>query len=166
MQTNHVPWLEWTFAGQQCIGLLLALPFLVALALQSLYSWGKNSDAKSLELVLADRIGRAKDFAEICGIFGYMHEEHTVITRDGYILLLHRIVSGGGIEAATAQSEAPRRPVVFINHGLLTNSELYMAVSDPRKCLPLALFNAGYDVWLGNNRYYMLDCHGFYWTEL
>lgn len=152
MQTNHVAWPALTSVSQQCIGLLLALPFLVALALQSLHSRGRTSDARSPEFTLADRIGRAKDFAEICSIFGYVHEEHSVTTRDGYILLLHRIVSRGGLERATAQSEASGKPAVFINHGLLTNSELYMAVSDRRKCLPLVLFNAGYDVWLGNNR--------------
>lgn len=166
MQITHVTVLEWTsVATQQYIGLLLALPLLMTFALQSFYSWRRSSDAKSPERALADRIGKAKDFAEICSVFGYVHEEHSVTTEDGYILLLHRIVSGSDSTDTSAQSGAPGKPVVFINHGLLTNSELYMAVPDPRKCLPLVLVNAGYDVWLGNNRYMVIQSSRLWYID-
>lgn len=102
------------------------------------------------QAILAHKIRKAKDFEEICSIFGYIHEEHAVTTEDGYVLLLHRVTSKKN--AGSPQPGVRKKPVVFINHGLLTNSELYMTVVDSRKCLPLVLVDSGYDVWMGNNR--------------
>jgi len=102
------------------------------------------------ELAFANKIGKARGFAEMCAISGYAHEEHTVTTPDGYLLLLQRILPKC---SATPSDASKRRPVVYIQHGLLTNSELFMAVSDAKRCLPFVLVDNGYDVWLGNNRY-------------
>ncbi|CAK5281821.1 unnamed protein product [Mycena citricolor] len=42
--------------------------------------------SKSAQRLLADRIREARDFAELCSIYGYTHEEHVVLTKDGYLL--------------------------------------------------------------------------------
>jgi len=101
------------------------------------------------ERKLANKLCRARDFAELSAIFGVAHEEHIVTTPDGYLLMLHRILPKGyhrGVE------EKIKRPVVLLQHGLCTNSEFFMVISDAKRCLPLTLLEKGYDVWLGNNR--------------
>ncbi|KAH9475222.1 putative lipase C16A3.12c [Psilocybe cubensis] len=104
-----------------------------------------SSDA--IELDVAKKVKNAKNFRQICSIFGYQHEDHPIVTDDGYLLLLQRILPKGG----TTNAEGQRR-VVYMQHGLLTNSELFMRVTDSRKCIPLVLADQGYDVWMGNNR--------------
>jgi pimeloyl-ACP methyl ester carboxylesterase len=49
------------------------------------------------------------------------------------------------------QNPAPNKPVVFLQHGLLSNS--YSWVENSKDKAPAFQFvKAGYDVWLGNNR--------------
>lgn len=107
-----------------------------------------RGDCEQNELEIAKDVQRAKTFGQLCATFGYAHEEHVVTTDDGYILLLQRLLPKGTRFA----SESRQRPVVYFQHGLLTNSELFMRVTDVKKCLPLVLVDSGYDVWLGNNR--------------
>ncbi|KAF8953666.1 Alpha/Beta hydrolase protein [Flammula alnicola] len=101
--------------------------------------------------LLAHKIRKAKTFGQICALHGYMHEEHVVTTEDGYLLLLHRILPKENA-SKSAQTSGLQKPVVYLQHGLLTNSELFMCIADPAKCLPLVLIERGYDIWLGNNR--------------
>lgn len=44
------------------------------------------------------------------------------------------------------------KPVVYFHHGLLMNSEVFVCLTEEQRCLPFALVERGYDVWLGNNR--------------
>ncbi|KAF9530668.1 Alpha/Beta hydrolase protein [Crepidotus variabilis] len=106
----------------------------------------KLSPEEAEELRRAQQVNRARDFTDICAVFGYECEEHSVTTDDGYILSLKRILPQERHERSV------QRPVVYLQHGLCTNCELFMAVSNPRRCLPLVLVENGYDVWLGNNR--------------
>jgi lysosomal acid lipase/cholesteryl ester hydrolase len=101
---------------------------------------------KRLVLKVADAPG----FVEICRIFGYDAEEHIVRTSDGYLLGLHRI--GGPKGSGWRTQSRLSKPAVYLHHGLLMNSEIWVSVVDPRKSLPFVLADAGYDVWLGNNR--------------
>jgi len=75
---------------------------------------------------------------------GFSAQEHKVVTSDGYILTMHRIlnpeVGGNGV-----------KPVVFLQHGLLSSSADWI-IGDRRKSFGFLLSDAGYDVWLGNFR--------------
>lgn len=102
------------------------------------------------ELDIANKVQSAKNFQQICAIFGYRHEEHVVTTDDGYLLLLQRILARES--SASSSPTQGRRRVVYVQHGLCTNSEMFMRVTDARKCIPLVLAERGYDVWMGNNR--------------
>ena len=44
------------------------------------------------------------------------------------------------------------KKVVYLHHGLLMSSEVWVALTDEKRCLPFQLVEKGYDVWLGNNR--------------
>lgn len=94
-------------------------------------------------------IQAAKDFGELCHIFGYIYEEHVVTTGDGYLLGLHRLPSKKNQQETIS---SPGKPVVYLHHGLLTSSELFVCLTEAERCLPFVLVEHGYDVWLGNNR--------------
>ncbi|XP_023173418.2 lipase 1-like isoform X2 [Drosophila hydei] len=70
--------------------------------------------------------------------YGYPHENHTVVTEDGYILNIHRIPRPGA------------RPV-FLMHGLMDSSATFILMG-PGKGLGYLLYEQGYDVWMGNSR--------------
>ncbi|GMG20687.1 unnamed protein product [Ambrosiozyma monospora] len=98
--------------------------------------------------ILHKRIIDAVDIVEIVHAHGYKIHEHVVQTRDGYLLSVHRILK----KEATSTAYLTESPVVYMHHGLLTNSELFVLGDKTSKCLPFLLVDAGYDVWLGNNR--------------
>ncbi|KAI0060489.1 alpha/beta-hydrolase [Artomyces pyxidatus] len=100
---------------------------------------------------LADRIRRAADFEELCRIFGYFNEEHVVLTKDGYLLGIHRLPGKKG-EATPRPGTSTGKPVVYLHHGLLMNSEIWVCLTEAERSLPFVLAEQGFDVWLGNNR--------------
>ncbi|GMR62839.1 hypothetical protein PMAYCL1PPCAC_33034, partial [Pristionchus mayeri] len=66
-----------------------------------------------------------------------------VTTSDGYVLTLHRIPYGIGGQRGGGP--------VLLQHGLLGSSFDFLSQL-PHKALSFMLADAGYDVWLGNNR--------------
>ena len=78
-----------------------------------------------------DTIGLAKSK-------GYPAEAHDVVTQDGYILTVHRLPN-------------PNKPVVFLQHGLLDASSSFV-INFQNQSLGFVLWDAGYDVWMGNAR--------------
>jgi len=45
-----------------------------------------------------------------------------------------------------------QKKIVYLHHGLLMNSEVWVCMTDRERTLPFMLVERGYDVWLGNNR--------------
>lgn len=139
------------------------LPQSVILALRKASSWllarlpnagaEQLSDAPTLNNFVK-KLAEAPGFVEICHLFGYDAEEHIVQTTDGYLLGIHRIGGprGSNWRANQRNYRTSPKPVVYLHHGLLMNSEIWVANIDHRKCLPFVLADLGYDVWLGNNR--------------
>ena len=138
------------------IFVLVTTLFAMAVGLGSLlpsHTQDNHKGSESIEVseeatTRAHKLRIALDFAEMCSIFGFGYEEHVVTTPDDYLLVLHRI-----LPRDLDKNKNSVKPVVFFQHGLLTNSEFFIALSDAHRCLPFVLVENGYDVWLGNNRY-------------
>ncbi|CAG9764521.1 unnamed protein product [Ceutorhynchus assimilis] len=95
-------------------------------------------------------IGNLLNFRETTTVdmlqqFGYPVETHQVSTEDGYELTLHRIPYG-----KSAEGKTPAKKPILLVHGLLCSSADWIVTGE--HSLGLQLANAGYDVWMGNNR--------------
>ncbi|KAH8719504.1 Alpha/Beta hydrolase protein [Phaeosphaeriaceae sp. PMI808] len=100
-------------------------------------------------------IANAGDFTELCELYGYYCEEHIVQTGDGYLLGLHRLGWRPGEEGSRVNGGSDggiKKKVVYLHHGLMMNSEVWVCLTERERCLPFQLVERGYDVWLGNNR--------------
>ena len=88
---------------------------------------------------------------DLCALFGYHAEEHIVQTGDGYLLGLHRLCCREGEEGTRVNSGegSVQKRVVYLHHGLLMNSEVWVCLSEKQRCLPFILVEKGYDVWVG-----------------
>lgn len=119
-------------------------------SLSSPYSRRARNRKKSVSSPLA----QAQDFVELCNLAGFYAEEHIVQTGDGYLLGLHRLGWRQGEEdqRVNAGPGSVQKKVVYLHHGLLMNSEVWVCLTERERCLPFVLVEQGYDVWLGNNR--------------
>ncbi|KAI1286348.1 putative lysosomal acid lipase/cholesteryl ester hydrolase [Halotydeus destructor] len=109
-------------------------------------------DSKTLQRAIYDR---DHEICEIIQSRGYGCEVHKVITRDGYILTLQRIVN--------PKITATGKPV-FLQHGRLASGIIWVLqgpgsdLGDGSTDVPMenelgfALSRRGYDVWIGNVR--------------
>ncbi|NXH37638.1 LIPM Lipase, partial [Dicaeum eximium] len=77
---------------------------------------------------------------------GYPSEEYEVMTEDGYFLSLNRIPQGKGHPGLPG----PRTPVLIV-HGFCLDGGDWVD-NFPDSSLAFILADAGYDVWIGNNR--------------
>ena len=113
----------------------------------------KSKQARDKKKSIVTSIAQAHDFVDMCALFGYYAEEHVVQTGDGYLLGLHRLGWKKGEEGTRVNAAGGiQKKVVYMHHGLLMNSEVWVCMTDQERCLPFALVEKGYDVWLGNNR--------------
>lgn len=87
-----------------------------------------------------------KTMEEICHENGYLQEAYTVITEDGYVLSLHRIPG----KVTDQKSETPK-PAVLMMH-CLDCDMMEWVFNSPENANAFILAEAGYDVWMGNNR--------------
>ncbi|KUI73464.1 hypothetical protein VM1G_08832 [Cytospora mali] len=118
--------------------------------------WRSAADKKAEEKrkAISTSLRNASDFVELCELFGYRAEEHVVQTKDGYLLGLHRLAWRHGEEDTRVNSgpKSVKKRVVYLHHGLLMNSEVWVCLTDAQRALPFVLVEKGFDVWLGNNR--------------
>ncbi|KAF8336937.1 putative triglyceride lipase-cholesterol esterase [Cantharellus anzutake] len=98
-----------------------------------------------------EAIRSAVNFERLCAIHGYVAEDHIVRTSDGYFLCLHRLCTKRGQRRARPGVRTGK-PVVYLHHGLLMNSEVWVCLTDEQRSIPFVLVEMGYDVWFGNNR--------------
>jgi len=87
-----------------------------------------------------------KSVKQICKENGYAVEEHKVTTSDGYILTLFRIPG-----RLSEEKPYPKKAVVLLQHGLEGDAAQWM-LNSPDNSSAFNLADAGYDVWMGNNR--------------
>lgn len=66
-------------------------------------------------------------------------------TEDGFILRLDHILPKNGAPVNKS------RPVVFLQHGIM-DSSVSFTINSPDKAVAFQLVDAGFDVWMGNNR--------------
>ncbi|QIW95238.1 hypothetical protein AMS68_000756 [Peltaster fructicola] len=119
-------------------------------SLSSPHSRRNRNKKKSVSTAIA----HAEDFVELCDLYGYQVEEHVVQTGDGYLLGVHRLgwKKGEEEERINAGPGSKQKKVVYLHHGLMMNSEVWVCMTEKERCLPFLLVDQGYDVWLGNNR--------------
>ncbi|KAL0110610.1 hypothetical protein PUN28_013890 [Cardiocondyla obscurior] len=85
---------------------------------------------------------------ELVTKYGYPLEIHDIVAEDGYALQLHRVPHGRDDEA---ESKSKIKTPILLVHGLGGSSADWILMG-PGKSLAYILADAGYDVWLGNNR--------------
>ncbi|XP_066145567.1 uncharacterized protein [Euwallacea fornicatus] len=81
---------------------------------------------------------------EIIQMLGYPVQTYKVVTKDGYVLTMFRIPNDGRVNP-----HAKKHPVYF-QHGLVATCNNFLALK--KDSLAFVLWEAGYDVWLGNYR--------------
>ena len=74
--------------------------------------------------------------------FGFSYDEYQVQTKDGYVLTMIRLRKPGLQYGA---------PAVMLQHGLMSLADTW-TMNEREKAVAWRLVDAGYDVWLGNNR--------------
>lgn len=103
-----------------------------------------------MSLAISTSIRNASDFVDLCATFGYTAEEHVVQTKDGYLLGLHRLAWRKGEDDIKVNSgpKSVKKRVVYLHHGLLMNSEVWVCLTDEQRALPFVLVEKGFDVWV------------------
>jgi len=90
-------------------------------------------------------------FAGVMSEHGYTWEAVKVPTEDGFTLTTFH-VTGKVAKDGTVTSREATEPPVLVQHGLGTDAATWLWSYIKGVPLPLQLYDAGFDVWLGNNR--------------
>lgn len=92
-----------------------------------------NCDSKKLK--------RSDNILDLISGAGYVGEAHRVITDDGYLLKVHRVL------ANPVETRTLRKPA-FLMHGILATAADFL-VTGPDIALAYLLADNGFDVWIG-----------------
>lgn len=74
-------------------------------------------------------------------------------TKDGYLLGLHRLAWKRDDEYTKVNAPGPdsvKKRVIYLHHGLLMNSEVWVCLTEAERALPFVLVEKGFDVWVCN----------------
>ncbi|XP_077232475.1 triacylglycerol lipase 2-like [Tasmannia lanceolata] len=127
--------LRWLFLVSLCCGLAVRGDFGVTNP-----PFSANSERDIAAMAPAPS-GTCKSMVEI---HGYVCEEHTVTTQDGYILSMQRIPEG---RTSTTKNKLP----VLLQHGLFMDGITWL-LNSPDQSLAFILADNGFDVWIANTR--------------
>lgn len=123
---------------------LLALSLrLVPQRIISFFTWLINLSDVPDESSIEQKLRMAQTIHKMCELFDIDVEDHLVRTEDDYILTVHRIPPKNGNFNGK---------VVYLHHGLLMCSDVWVCNIERQKNLPFVLHDLGFDVWMGNNR--------------
>ncbi|KAH9235150.1 hypothetical protein K456DRAFT_1749022 [Colletotrichum gloeosporioides 23] len=133
---------------------LISLFYVASRRLFNQFSTPAHKRAEQRKKSISTNVRDASDFVDLCRLYGYEAEEHVTQTKDGFLLGLHRLAWRKGEEGQRINCGpgSVQKKVVYLHHGLLMNSEVWVCLTDEKRCLPFVLVEKGYDVWLGNNR--------------
>src|ERR1700761_1392758 len=92
------------------------------------HTYVRSPRPRTPESVWADKIRLASTFTELCALYHYAAESHVVQTKDGYLLGLHRIPAKR-YQPVPHPKAQPHRKVVYLHHGLLMNSEVWVCIT-------------------------------------
>ncbi|KAJ6873861.1 triacylglycerol lipase 2-like isoform X2 [Populus alba x Populus x berolinensis] len=123
----------------QILGILFYLSAAAAAAGTKVYSFNSQNSTSVSSLNANDGICKS-----VVEPLGYACQEHTVTTKDGYILSLQRMPSG-------LSGQAADKPPVLLQHGLIVDGVTWL-MSLPDESLAFILADNGYDVWISNGR--------------
>lgn len=115
-----------------------------------LLSSSRGEQARPKKKSISASIANAADFVDLCALYGYTAEEHVIQTGDGYLLGVHRLGWRKGEEGirVNAGEASIMKKVVYLHHGLMMNSEVWVCLTEKERCLPFILVERGYDVWV------------------
>ena len=86
-------------------------------------------------------------FVDYCQNLNYSVQQHTINTKDGYILTYFRL------QAQNTTIFRSDLPIILFHHGFIDSSDTWVMNSDPIHNAPAFYFaDQGFDVWLGNSR--------------
>lgn len=97
----------------------------------------KVDSGRILAEYLLDKEDAYLDIMQLVRKYQYAIETHTVTTKDGYVLTMHRIPRSGS--------------PVFLMHGILGSADDFV-IAGVETGLAYLLAREGYDVWMGNAR--------------
>ncbi|CAG5013355.1 unnamed protein product [Parnassius apollo] len=122
---------------------LYILLFLILL--QNLFRNEKPQTARELKLQQGYPLDSLLNFTELATKYGYVSEQHTVVTADDYILTMFRITRGKNCHGTI------RKPPVLLLHGLLMSSDSWIDAG-PKAGLAYLISDLCYDLWVPNIR--------------
>ena len=83
---------------------------------------------------------------EVMDVYGYSWESHKVNTQDGYTLTTFHVTGKNG------QFFEPSEPPILVQHSMFSDAAHWLQSYKSGTPLALKLADAGFDVWLGNNK--------------